>query len=433
MSVTKKKLLLVAGLAFLTRIFFVLVFPQPAYYKGISDGYVQAAGNILEGRGAVLLADVGTLSGPPTSAYVSFIDRPLGYVVLILLPSLISSHMPSVQIVQAILSACSAVFLFHIGCLLFSEIAAFRASLFYALWPVNARLETLIIPDAVMSFFLLLGLWFFLQAFEQKKSILFFLYAGFVFGAGMLMRPDISLLPFFLILLMFAVRRPLKKLLPSILLTAGILVVILPHTIRNYSVTGGKIIPFGLGSGISLWEGISQFGDTLGTVYGDDRMTAREGYRSWAYPDGVERDRQRFREAVDIILDHPVWYLGVMARRVPVLLKPDGILVGEFLPPPGKFFKEHPVATLWEYGALSPVAVAVQVALILTQLVALLLAAITLIKNLSNRVIWFPAGVIFYYIMIHIPTNTEARYFYPVIPIVLLFAVQAREYIIRRT
>ena len=46
------------------------------------------------------------------------------------------------------------------------------------------------------------------------------------------------------------------------------------------------------------------------------------------YPDGVKRDRERARKALSVIVSHPVWYSGVMLRRMWGMLK----VAGEPLP-----------------------------------------------------------------------------------------------------
>jgi len=60
--------------------------------------------------------------------------------------------------------------------------------------------------------------------------------------------------------------------------------------------------------------------------------------------------------------------------------------------------------------------------LVLLQYGALVLAVIAVAKDARNKLLWFPVLLILYYIVIHIPTNTEARYFYPAIPLLLLLA-----------
>ncbi|MBI3111696.1 MAG: glycosyltransferase family 39 protein [Ignavibacteriales bacterium] len=417
------KLLTLAGAAFAFRLLFVLIFPGPNYFEGISGSYIEVAQNILQGRGIVTYVDIAPLSTPePAWTYETFIDRPLGYVFLILIPSLVTSSPIGVQILHALLAALSTVILFLIGKELVAERTAWRAALLYALWPLSARFEIALLPDAVMPFFLLTTLWLLLKGIKSEQGLKWYGTAGIVCGIGMTMRPDILILPLFLAAGLFFLNNAPNRIKGIVALLAGVLFVMGAHTARNYGATGGKILPLGLGNGISMWEGISQFGDTLGTVYGDERMARLEGYRSWAYPNGIERDRQRFREAVDIILAHPVWYAGMMVKRFPVLLTPDWIMTRKFAPSLKEFLDAPPGNTVGSYVAAYPGPTLIRVILVLLQYASLLLALYALWMNRRNRLLWLPALVIFYYIVIHLPTNTEARYFYPVIPLVLLLA-----------
>ena len=111
-------------------------------------------------------------------------------------------------------------------------------------------------------------------------------------------------------------------------------VVIAPIVIRNYLVfpdftpTGGTI-------GTNLWEGLgeTEFGRQNGFVFGDDKMVERERIKmGWPadkafdaqWPDGIRRDRERTRESLAFIAQHPIWYMGVMLGRMWGMLKVAG-------------------------------------------------------------------------------------------------------------
>jgi 4-amino-4-deoxy-L-arabinose transferase-like glycosyltransferase len=405
------------------RLIFILIFPGPNYFEGISRSYLEVADNVLEGRGLVTYVDIAPLTSPePHWSYEPFIDRPLGYLFLILVPYAISGSPIAIQVLHAVLSSFSTVLLFLLARRLMSERSALIAAWLYALWPLSARFEIAVLPDSVMSFFLLLSLYLLIRGTEKTQPSPWYFAAGLSLGTGMTMRPDILLLPFFLAA-PFLFFRPTRSHWRGVfLMFVGVTLIVGGHTVRNYRVTGGEILPLGLGNGISMWEGISQFGDTLGTLYGDERLAQLEGYKGWAYPDGIERDRKRFREAIGIILDHPIWYTGVMLKRLPVLLTPDWIMTRKFTPSLKQFLDENPRATVWEYASKYPLATLIRIALLLLQYATLFLALFATLQNLKNFPLFLPAVVIFYYIIIHIPTNTEARYFYPAIPFVLLLA-----------
>jgi 4-amino-4-deoxy-L-arabinose transferase-like glycosyltransferase len=414
MSALNNNVLRIGLLGVALRLLFILPFSGPDYYAGISRGYLEVASNILEGRGITVLADVAPVSSPtPQWSYEPFIDRPLGYHFFILLPYWILRTPVAIQVFQALLAFLSIALLYACTKRLFSEKVAVLASLLFAVWPLSARFEITIAPDAVMSFFLLFTLWLFLQALEHKKPYLWYVGSGLVCGIGMTMRPDVLLLPFFFALWLLFNKTVAHRLYSACFLLLGAGIIIGAHTIRNYEATGGEIVPLGLGNGISLWEGISQFGDTLGTVYGDERMT---------HPKGVERDRKRFAEALSIISQHPWWYTGVMIKRIPLLLTPDWIMTNRYVPSLKEYLGSSADNSVIDYVRTHPLASSLRAFLIVLQYTTLVLAVLAVWKAKKNYLIFLPALIVFYYIALHLVTNAEARYFYPAIPFALMLA-----------
>ena len=418
----RKKILLIALVTFSTRAFFAVTYEGPVYYKALSEAFPAVADNIIAGKGLVVKVDVASIASPNSQwEYLPPIDHPLGYLFFMFVPYWLFSFI-GVQIFQALIAALSAILLYQIALKVFSPPTAFLSAMLYACWPLSARFDVVVLPDAAVSFFLILGTWLIIRSQESRWSWLYWALAGLSFGIGMLMRADVMLLPFFVIAAFFIFKTARPKARWSLLLLAGIGIAILPNAMWNYEATGGSVVPLGIGNGISLWEGISQFGDTLGTVYGDMKMTEREGYRSWAYPDGVARDRARFKEAIGIILQHPVWYAGVMLKRIPVLLRPDGIIASKFMPAPKEFFSANPDAGMPQYFARYPFGALIQFLLIALQGISLVLAAIAAAIRWRDPLVLLPITIVLYYFFIHLGTNAEPRYFYPAIPFVLLLA-----------
>ena len=72
-------------------------------------------------------------------------------------------------------------------------------------------------------------------------------------------------------------------------------------------------------------------------MYGDDKMIERERVKMGVppdapfeamWPDGIKRERERTRESLAFIKQHPIWYAGVMLHRMWGMLK----VAGEPLP-----------------------------------------------------------------------------------------------------
>ena len=79
--------------------------------------------------------------------------------------------------------------------------------------------------------------------------------------------------------------------------------------------------------------GETELGRQHGFLYGDDKLVEHErvkmGLPAGAqidaqWPDGIRRDRERTREALTFIKQHPIWYAGVMLGRMWGMLKVAG-------------------------------------------------------------------------------------------------------------
>jgi hypothetical protein len=179
------------------------------------------------------------------------------------------------------------------------------------------------------------GNWLLLLAF-QRKNVWFALAAGAMLGIACWLRVNpLYLCVGWAVALFVLVKAAwLLRLKMSAAVLVGTIVLIAPIVIRNYVVfpdftpTGGTI-------GANLWEGLgeTELGRANGFIFGDDKMVEHERAKyGWPadmkvdaqWPDGIRRDRERTRESVAFIKQHPVWYLGVMAGRMWGMLKVAG-------------------------------------------------------------------------------------------------------------
>jgi hypothetical protein len=113
----------------------------------------------------------------------------------------------------------------------------------------------------------------------------------------------------------------------------GTLLLVSPIVIRNYVVF--REFTVGAGIGINLWEGLgeTEFGRANGFEFGDAKVVERDRAEMHLpgdfpmtniWPDGINRDRARRNEALNFIRQHPVWYAGVMTKRMWGMLKVAG-------------------------------------------------------------------------------------------------------------
>jgi 4-amino-4-deoxy-L-arabinose transferase-like glycosyltransferase len=209
------------------------------------------------------------------------------------------------------------------------------ASYVFAFSPVFAMYGAYPSADVPSTWFVLGGSLLLVLA-VQRKSVWLSLGAGVLLGIACWFRVNPLYLcvgwPVALFLFTRAAWR--RRLVLATAAFLGTAIVIAPIVVRNYVVfpdftpTGGTI-------GTNLWEGLgeTELGRQHGFLYGDDKMVDHErqklglppgGLTDPQFPDGIRRDRERVRESLAFIRQHPVWYAGVMLGRMWGMLKVAG-------------------------------------------------------------------------------------------------------------
>ena len=182
---------------------------------------------------------------------------------------------------------------------------------------------------------MLAGVWLLLLA-TKRRTLKWAFAAGLMLGASCWLRANALLLPFFWAAVVLLVVRASwrERVALSGMVILGTVLLVTPLLVRN-AVAFHIFTPTGLGVGTNLWEGIGETDRAaeFGAVYGDQALIDQEraalGVASDAsfglyFPDGVRRDRERTRKAFAVISAHPIWYSGVMLRRMAGVLKYAG-------------------------------------------------------------------------------------------------------------
>lgn len=209
------------------------------------------------------------------------------------------------------------------------------AAFVFSLSPLFALYGAYPSADAPTTWFVLAGAWLLLLA-ARRSNVWLALAAGVSLGIACWFRVNPLYLcvgwAFALFVFTRAPRR--QRLLMSAAVLLGTVLVIAPIVVRNYLVfpdftpTGGTI-------GTNLWEGLgeTELGRENGFILGDQKMLALERAKlglpadaplEIQWPDGIRRDRERTRESLSFIKQHPIWYAGVMLKRMWGMLKVAG-------------------------------------------------------------------------------------------------------------
>jgi 4-amino-4-deoxy-L-arabinose transferase-like glycosyltransferase len=313
--------------------------------------------------------------------------------------------------------------------------AGIAASFLIALSPLFALYGAYPSADVPATWFVLGGCWFLVLA-AQRTSVWFALSAGVLLGIACWFRVNPLYLcvgwAFALAVLTRAAWR--QRLVMAAMVLAGTVVVIAPIMVRNYVVfpdftpTGGTI-------GVNLWEGLgeTELGRQNGFMFGDDKLVERERVKmglppgadiGLQYPDGIRRDRERTRESMAFIKQHPIWYAGVMLGRMWGMLK----VAGEPVP-----YSGTSGINVTSAKCLSParqggvVAVAVNVLGMIQSVVRYLFLPLAVFGIwMAVRRDWRLSCIllvtVFYYLVPGTAAHTELRYVLPMHGLLTVFA-----------
>lgn len=314
----------------LTLMFMRAHLDDPAWFQTGSYGkFDRQARDILDGRQPIFLINDSTRTDlaqypPAFPAAVAAIYGVTGersaYVV---------------QLVQwAIDLVLSFVLIVGITVTAFGWRAGIAAGFLAGLSPLFAMYSAYPSADTPAMWFVLAGNWLLLLA-ARRNNLWLAVGAGALLGIACWIRVNPLYLAVGWAAVMLIVKAPWRqRVLMSVAVVFATALVISPIVVRNY-LTFRDFTPTGGTIGVNLWEGLgeTELGRQHGFLYGDDKLIAHERVKmEWPadkyfdsqWPDGIRRDKERTRESMAFIKQHPVWYAGVMGGRMWGMLKVAG-------------------------------------------------------------------------------------------------------------
>jgi 4-amino-4-deoxy-L-arabinose transferase-like glycosyltransferase len=327
------------------RVSLILISPKIVYNYGTISGLGETARNLAEGRGYVVgqeyakvmgplmekengLIDIQDVPPPAEDRFVPFYYLPPGTSALLAGTYLVFGQDRYIYLryLQAIIDSLGCVIIFLIGRELFSRRAGLIAALLYAVWLPIAFLAVWPLHDALMPFITLVALYLFILG-VRRKSIIFYVLSGLAVGIGCYFQPSILLLPVMFGIGMFVYnfrKREFRNQIAdwakvTVIMMAVVTLVISPWVVRNHRVTGDWI---GMRPGVwsGIWEGFGEFGDNPVGAQLSDSATYELAQRELdADVEYLSPEYQAFfkGKVLKAIEEHPVWWLGLLARRVP--------------------------------------------------------------------------------------------------------------------
>lgn len=292
-------------------------------YFGMTEGYRADTENLLAGRFDLFIGG----PSPPTDANI--LKHPPGYSLLLaLIFKLFGNSDTPWRLVQILFDALTATIIFLIAAELLPRAVAIISGVLVALSPQLAHHSIVLLPDSPSILPLVLAIFLFTLAYKRQR-LLFMIGAGVLIGISCWLRPNALLLSPFLAVVVFLLFERGRRWRYALAVVASTILVIIPITIRNI-VVFHSFIPVSLTAGLNICEGIADYDyeQRFGLFSKDHQVMQWEAkaynrpeYASSLFvPDGIERERMRFKQGFTVIKSHPFWFGTVMVRRIGFML-----------------------------------------------------------------------------------------------------------------
>lgn len=404
---------------------------DPGWFpSGIYAVFDQQAQDWLDGRGSIFVIE--------DSSRTDAIIYPPGYPLWVAaIYKVTGSRSPTVvQNVQWTLDSLSVTLIVLIGATAFSWRAGLWAGALAALWPLPAAYGALPLADAPTSWFVLAAALMMLIA-VRRKNYGWALAAGALVGLSCWLRANAILLIvcWALAVMLFANAAWKVRLGLAGSLIFAALFSMAPIVARNYFAFH-EFVPTGLGAGTNLLEGIGETarGRNDFGAPGTDRELADQERAAMNvptdarfdlyYPDGINRDRARWRRAFGIIAGHPFWYCSSVVRRMAAVLKYAGEPNGIYGSAGINITSRKCLPQNWQSGAISaPVnALGMLQSVLRYLLLPLIILGIIVAFLADRRLTALILSTVFYYWVIGSLIHTHIRYGLPMHALLTIFA-----------
>ncbi|HXG66782.1 MAG TPA: glycosyltransferase family 39 protein [Blastocatellia bacterium] len=299
---------------------------------GLTELYDLRAVSMVEGHGILIPDD----QKPSNTGLLSFAP---GYSIFLgAIYASLGRNFFTAQAIQNAVNSLTPVALFLLAGMLIGWRVGAVAGLLAAVSHHLSYYSNFILPDPLCALPIVAAIFFLAKVREghgrtvgpgRWRPYWFYALAGVMLGLSAWLRPNGMLLaPFLAAILVVIAARRWRELKRGAVLVIACALTIAPITLRNYLIYG-EFVPISINLGIVLWEGIGEAsGDRFGAVATDEAVGQQEvilynnpRYKWWASPDGIQRDRDRVRKSLAIIIKHPVWYAGVMLGRMREMVK----------------------------------------------------------------------------------------------------------------
>lgn len=219
-----------------------------------------------------------------------------------------------VRLLQAILGAGICVFAYFITTKIFDKKIAILSGAVCCLYPPLIVNVSQIMTETLFTFLLVFGIWMIIS----KDRLLNLIMSGFVFGLALLTRPFIIF--FFPFLFLWLVLHDKYKSFKGIaILIIGVLLVLTPWTIRNYSKLNA-FVPFSNIGGLTLYN--SYMVPQKGFGYNSLEELNDEYFK---IDNETDKNKYLIKKTIEYIKDNPIKVIQLTAIKALIFIYPfDG-------------------------------------------------------------------------------------------------------------
>jgi len=236
------------------------------------------------------------------------------------------------KLLQVLLCGGTAFFIFKTAQYLLGNETAVLSGLIYAFYGTLVFYESMFLPPVI---FLLLATWamYRLVTLKESKAAKSWILTGIIFGLAALATPNILLvIPFLALWLVFIHKKTSERLISATKLAAlmiiGLIIAIVPVTVRNALVTGDFTL-ISTHSGINFYLGNNAYADGLTIIMPEiepdnsiswDKLipvihSLAENKVSHGMSD-AEISAYWTEQAIDFISDHPGKFLALLCKKM---------------------------------------------------------------------------------------------------------------------
>jgi hypothetical protein len=291
--------------------------------ESLTHRYLQQAEQMLDGDGILFPRDYND----PVN--VQLLVHPPGYSMFAAaIFGIVGNSAGALTVAQIVADSAAVMMVVLITAELLPFAVAIMAGLLVAFSPHLSRYSLFLLPESLAALPILVAIYCLILSVKRPR-LATLIAAGAFIGLSCWLRANAQLLVVFVAVAgIFLFERGRRSRYMAAMVVATILT-ISPIAIRN-AVVFHHFIPLSIGEGITLIEGIGIFDveNRFGMPKTDHEAKIKDAewhnrpdYLEGRWkPDGIERDKYRFRRGLEVIGSNPGWFAAVMIRRAGIML-----------------------------------------------------------------------------------------------------------------